>query len=178
MVLSVFLSQEFYSSILDLVKQKKIYPYEHISDSWKFKEEKSFIVCWQIKKLVVKIIRVLLKHGIDLKWKPWKMRMTCTLTVTLYCYLMCEKFRNHSIKYLGLYPRHYLNTPGLRWDKMLNMTKVEPELLSDADMYLYFEKGTRSVFYYISKRYVTANSKYLKSYDPNQESKSRYILDR
>ena len=36
-----YLSQEFDNNILDLVKQKRFYPYEYMSDSEKFKEELS-----------------------------------------------------------------------------------------------------------------------------------------
>ena len=36
---------------------------------------------------------------------------------------------------------------------MFTMTKVELELISDADMYLFFEKGMRGGVSYISKRY-------------------------
>ena len=36
-----------------------------------------------------------------------------------------EKFRNNSLKNYGLYPSHYLRAPGLSWDAMLKMTKVE-----------------------------------------------------
>ena len=45
---------------------------------------------------------------------------------------------------------------------MLNMTKVEFELISDADMYLYFEKDMRYSVSYISKRYNRTSNKYLK----------------
>ena len=55
--------------------------------------------------------------------------------------------------------------------------KFELELVSDADMYLFFEKGMRGGVSYISKRYSKANKKYLKSYDPKQEPK-QYILRR
>ena len=44
-------------------------------------------------------------------------------------------------------------------------------------MYLFFEKGMRDEVFYISKRYSTANNKYLKSYDPKQESKHIIYLD-
>ena len=54
---------------------------------------------------------------------------------------------------------------------MLNMAKVELELISDADMYLLFEKGMRGRVSHISKRYSKANNKHLKSYGPNQELK-------
>ena len=37
---------------------------------------------------------------------------------------------------------------------MLNMTKVEPELISDADMYLFFEESMRGEVSYIYIRDV------------------------
>ena len=49
-------------------------------------------------------------------------------------------------------PSHYLSTPVLSWDTMLNMTKGELELISDADIYLFFEKGMRGRVFYIFKR--------------------------
>ena len=36
-----------------------------------------------------------------------------------------EKFRNNRLKNYGLYPSHYLSVPGLSWDAMLKMTKIE-----------------------------------------------------
>ena len=58
---------------------------------------------------------------------------------------------------------------------MLNMTQVELKLISDPDMYIFFEKGMRDGVSYISNRYSKANNKHLKSYDPKQEPK-HYIL--
>ena len=60
----------------------------------------------------------------------------------------------------------YLSAPALSWDAMLNMTKVELEHVSDADIYLFFEKLMRGVVSYIFKRYSRPNNKYSKSYDP------------
>ena len=54
---------------------------------------------------------------------------------------------------------------------MLSMTKVELELISDADMYLFVERVIRGGVSYVSKRYSKANNKYLKSYDQKDESK-------
>ena len=51
---------------------------------------------------------------------------------------------------------------------MLNMAKVKLELISDLDMYIFFEKGMRGGVSYISNRYRKANNKYLKSYDQNK----------
>ena len=44
-------------------------------------------------------------------------------------------------------------------------------------MYIFFEKGTRGGISYISDRYSKANNKYLKPYDPKQESKHIIYLD-
>ena len=87
------------------------------------------------------------------------------------------KFRNISLKNYGLCPSHYLNALGLRWDAMLKMKKVELELIPDLRMYIFFEKGTRVEISYIYNRYSKANNKYLKSYDPKQESKHIIYLD-
>ena len=42
---------------------------------------------------------------------------------------MLEKFRNNSFKNYGLCPSHYLSAPGLSWDDLLKMTKIELELI-------------------------------------------------
>ena len=36
-----------------------------------------------------------------------------------------EKFRNNSLKNYGLCPSHYLSAPGLSWDAILKMKKIE-----------------------------------------------------
>ena len=46
--------------------------------------------------------------------------------------------------------------------------KIELELISDADIYFFFEKRMRGGVSYISKRYIKVNNKYLKSYDLNK----------
>ena len=76
---------------------------------------------------------------------------------------MFEEFRNNSLQNYGLCPCHYLTAPALSWDAMLYITKVKLELISDADMYLFFEKGMRGAVSYISRKYSKANNKYLKS---------------
>ena len=79
---------------------------------------------------------------------------------------MFKKFRNNGLKNYGVFPNHYLSAPGLSWDVILKMTKIELELILDPDMYIFFEKGTRGGMSYISNRYIKANNEYLKSYDP------------
>ena len=54
---------------------------------------------------------------------------------------------------------------------MLNLTKVEPELISDVVMYLFFEMIWETEFLKLEDK---DKIEYLKSYDPKQESK--YII--
>ena len=35
---------------------------------------------------------------------------------------------------------HYFSSPGFSWDAMLKMTKIELDLISDIDMYVFIEK--------------------------------------
>ena len=70
-----------------------------------------------------------------------------------------EKFRYNSIKNYGLCPSHYLSSPTLRWDAMLNITEEKLELISDLDMYIFFEKGMSGGVSYISNTYGKARNK-------------------
>ena len=67
---------------------------------------------------------------------------------------------------------HYLSTPALILGAILNKTKIELEFISDADMYLFFEKEERGGVSNISK--IISKNKYIKSYDP--KPKSQYII--
>ena len=60
---------------------------------------------------------------------------------------------------------------------MLNITIVEPELISDGNMYLFFQKGIIGSVSYILKRYNKGNNMHLKSYDPKRESKHIIYLN-
>jgi len=52
-----------------------------------------------------------------------------------------ENFRSVCLQTYKLDPAWYCTSPGLSWDAMLKMTKVELELLSDYDMLLVIRKG-------------------------------------
>ena len=72
-----------------------------------------------------------------------------------------ENFRDICIKNYKLDPAHYYTAPGLAWDAALKVTKVELELLSDIDILLMVEKGTRGGVSMISTRYGKSNNKYM-----------------
>ena len=54
-----------------------------------------------------------------------------------------EIFRNKCIEIYELDPAHFLSAPGLAWQACLKKTKVKLKLLTDIDMLLMVEKGTR-----------------------------------
>ena len=54
-----------------------------------------------------------------------------------------QKFIKTCLDYYGLDPCHYFSAPGLSWDSMLKMTKIELETISDIDVHLFIEKGMK-----------------------------------
>ena len=68
-----------------------------------------------------------------------------------------EKFIKTYSNYYGLDPFHYFSAPGLSWDAMLKMTKIELETVSDTDAHLFIEKGTRGGISYIAKKHSKIN---------------------
>ena len=167
------MSQEFDNNVLDLIKQKRFDPYEHMT-----KQRKKFYSSLTGTKISNKKYDHVPKVWNKFEMKTMKdyhdlyLKYDVLLLADVF-----EKFRNNCIKNYGLCPSHYLSAPALSWDAMLSMTKVKLELISDPGMYIFFEKGIRGGVSYISNRYSKANNKYLKSYDPKLESKHIIYLD-
>jgi hypothetical protein len=88
-----------------------------------------------------------------------------------------ENFRKTSIDTYKLDPCHYVGTPSFGWDAMLLKTKVELDLMTDCDMYQFFERGIRGGQSVIFKKYAKANNKYLSDYNPDEKSTYISYLD-
>jgi hypothetical protein len=76
-----------------------------------------------------------------------------------------EDFRDVSVVNCRLDPAHYLPTPSLTWDVCLKYTNVGLELISDPEIFLFFESAMRGGVSAISNRYGRANSPYLQPED-------------
>ena len=74
-------------------------------------------------------------------------------------------------------PAQFLSAPGLAWQACLKKTKVKLELLTDIDMLLIVENGTRGGICQAIHRYAKANNKYMKNYSKNIESSYLMYLD-
>ena len=68
----------------------------------------------------------------------------------------------------------FLSAPGLLWKACLKRTKVKLELLTDIDVLLMFEKGTRSGFFQAIHSYAIENNKYMNNY--NKDAISSYLM--
>lgn len=69
-----------------------------------------------------------------------------------------------------------MSLPGLSWDAMLKKTGIWLELITDIDMQFFIEKGMRGGISYIAHRYGKANNKYMKDYNPKEESSYLMML--
>ena len=152
------LSEEFSGEQFKLVKEKGIYPYEYMNSFKKFDEDElpdkskffsSLRDSGVNKKEYKKAVNV---------WKVFKIKNLGEYhdlylkTDVLLLVDVFEKFVETCLNYYRLDSCHYFRSPGLSWDAMLKMTGVKLELISDADMHLFIEKGMRDGFSYISKR--------------------------
>ena len=81
-----------------------------------------------------------------------------------------ENFTNKCIEICELDSAHFLPAPGLAWQACLKKTEVELELLTNNDMLLIVEKGTRGGICPAIRRYAKANNKYMENYNKNTTS--------
>ena len=170
--------------ILELVTRKGVYPYEYMDTPEKLKET-------QLPAREAFYSR-LNDEGITDEnyaharkiWETFKMKnledyhdLYNRVDVLLLADVF-ENFRSVCIKNYNLDPAHYYTAPGLAWDAALKVTKVKLELLSDIDMLLMVEKGTRGSISMISNRYRKSNNKYMgNKFVVSEPSKSITYLD-
>ena len=88
-----------------------------------------------------------------------------------------ESFRNNCIEIYELDPAHFLLAPGLAGQACLRKAEVKLELLTNFDMLLMVEKGSRGGICHAIYRYAKANNKYMKDYQKNKESSYIQYLD-
>ena len=90
---------------------------------------------------------------------------------------MFENFRKVCLKEYKLEPCYFVSAPGLAWTAMLKLTNVKLELLTDVDMLLMFEDGTRGGISQATHKYATANNKYMKNFNKELISTFLQYLD-
>ena len=189
-----YLTEEFGSKNLELLKQKDAYPYEYMGSFKRFGKEKlpdrecfysslkdgttgdngekldghisdeDYLACKKIWN------EFNMKNMGD--YHDHYLKKDVLLLADVF-----EKLIDTCMKFYGLDPYHYFSSPGLSWDPMLKLTGIELEKISDIDKYLFIEKGLRGGISYIAKRYAKANNKYMNDYDPKKQSTFISYLD-
>ena len=160
-----YLPEEFSVELLELVKEKGVYPYEYMDSFKKFSENKLPDKSNFFSSLKDKCISEKDYQRANNVWNTFKMNTMGDYhdlylkTDVLLLADVFEKFMKTCLDYYGLDPCHYFSSPGLSWDDMLKMTRVELELISDINMDLFMEKGMRGGISYIAKRHSKANNK-------------------
>ena len=174
------LNKYFTTKQVKLLKQKGFFPYDYMDNIEKLKDSKPPPQKAFYSKLTGKGINNYNYNHVLNVWKTFKMKTfkeyleLYNITDVLLLADVFENFRDICLKNYGLDPVYYYTAPGLAWDAMLKMTKINLELLSDVDKLLMIEKGIRGGISIISNRYGKANNKYM--VDFNQKELSKYLM--
>ena len=174
---------KFFGDRSELVMKKGVYPYEFMDGFEKFEKRQlprktSFFSRLNQEKVTDENYQRAQKI-----WEEFSIKnmgefhdLYLKTDVLLLADVM-ESFRKLCEKHYELDPAHFFTTPGLAWDAMLKMTKVELELLEDVDQLLMIEKGIRGGNSNVFKRFAKANNKFMKNFDETQTSKFLVYLD-
>ena len=176
---------EDYSELqYDLLTRKGVYPYEYVNSCDRFEETQLPPISAFYSNLNMSSIseddyqsaqKVWEEFGIrDLRdYHDLYLRTDVVLLANVY-----EAFRDTCLKHYKLDPAHFYTSPGLAWKACLKHTGIKLELLTDPDMLLMFEQGTRGGITQAVRKYASANNKYMGDrFNPKSESSYLQYLD-
>ena len=142
------LKEEFPDELIPYLVKKGLYPYSYVDSFEKFNEHIPGIqfftndltgkaasqedynnLMFICQKLELTTIGDLHDHYVKLD--------------TLLLADVIAHYRKLGLKEYRLDPLHYSTAPAFSYDAMLKMTKAEPELIHDINMYLFLESGIR-----------------------------------
>ncbi|GFW78507.1 uncharacterized protein TNCV_5110481 [Trichonephila clavipes] len=83
-------------------------------------------------------------------------------------------FRQKCLQFYKLDPCHFITAADLTWNAGLKYTKVELELFSDINMYLWIENSIRGGICFVGKRYALANNPFIPGFNKHEEES--YII--
>ena len=173
----ISLKQEFGEENYKLLTKKGIYPYDYFDSKTKYDElqlpekEKFF------NKLNNKnISNDEYKHAIEV-FETFKcenlMEYSILYLKTDICHLsdVFQKFSDFAYKTYNLDPRHSYTLPGFSWQAMLKIIKIELELISDSDTYLFLMDTIRGGICVVNKKFVKADNIYTRKVHDESSNK-------
>ena len=128
------------------VIRKLVYPYDYIDSFEKFAEPIPCIEAFYNKLSeeelsedeYTRLLRICEIFGVKTLGQLHDLYLRIDVLI-LAC--VFEDYRRLGLEMFGLDPCYYVSSPSYSFDAMLCTTKVELELLTDKDMYDFFEKG-------------------------------------
>jgi hypothetical protein len=168
--------------LFDVATKKGVYPYEYIDDLKKLDD----------KTLPEKsdFFSLLNGHITDDEYEHatnvWKLLKCSTFKKYHKFYLQSdvmlladvfENFRTMCMVDFNLDPVHYISLPGFSFDAMLQFTGAKVQLLSDKNMFTFFEHSVRGGISQISTRHAVANNPECPNFDIFKDTSYIMYLD-
>lgn len=160
--------------VIDYALQKGIYPYSYMNDTKKFTETSLPDIKYFYNDMKQKACS---QEDYDFAQAVWKKFNMQTLQDYHDFYLKTDvlllsdiltAFRELTIKTYELDPMNYYTIPGLALDAALLATGEKLELISDPNMYAFFEKGIRGGSSFVRQKFAKANNQQCELYDPDK----------
>ena len=173
----ISLKQEFGEENYKLLTKKGIYPYDYFDENQKYCETELPEKQKFFNKLNNKnISNEYYKHALNV-FETFKCKDLLDYSI-LYlksdiCHLsdVFQKFSDFAYKTYNLDPRHSYTLPAFSWQSMLKMTKIELELISDSDMYLFLMDTIRGGICVVNKKFVKADNIYTRKVHDESSNK-------
>ena len=172
----ISLKQEFGKNY-QLLTKKGIYPYDYFNNTKKYDEQKLPNKEEFFNKISYKNISDEDYTHAENVFEKFECKNLLDYSIlylkTDLCHIsdIFQKFSNFAYETYNLDPRHSYTLPGFSWQAMLRL-KIELELISDPDMYLFLIDTIRGGISVCNKRYVIADNKFI---DKNTKN-NKYLL--
>ena len=167
----------------DLVRQKGVFPYDFLDDMSCFGHTKLPNRRLFFNRLTSTMCSLGDYFRAVKVWKKFDCRTFADFhdvylksDVTLLADVF-EKFRASCMDTYQLDAVHYMSLPGFSFDVALKYTKVELDLISDPDMYLFMESSIRGGVCMISHRFAKANHELLANFKVDEKLQHLIYLD-
>ena len=173
----ISLKQEFGKNY-QLLTKKGIYPYDYFDNTKKYNEQKLPDKEEFFNKINNKNISDEDYDHAKNVFEKFKCENLLDYSIlylkTDICHLsdVFQKFSKFAYETYELDLRNSFTLPGFSWQSMLKMTKIELELISDPDMYLFLMDTIRGGISVCNKKHVIADNKYI---DKNSKN-NKYLM--